>query len=323
MSKYRKTIPGWFLAWNYDNEEESLNKQSKKGWRLKRAYLFHKVYEKNENEYRYRVDYKPSFNLTETEKERYFGTFEDMGWRHVNSIFNGWHYFEKPVLADSEEDDFAIYTDNASLMDMLGRWIYVGRVLEIICAVIALINFFAAFHGSTPNLFCAITALIEVILFEFGIRSMKKKRVGVKKSSRLNVIMGNILFFAMLAVLIIGQVGFYHLVNNKPLVNTKYNSSYTENTKMNDLSFLVEKDGKYHLEAFCQLEQGEVAFEIYDAGQLIYRAVGCKLEIDEKINLKEGIHRVHIEPLGDDELEDENYVYVDVVINKSSIFNLY
>lgn len=298
MSKERKISPSWFLAWNYDNEEDHLNRSSKRGWRLSEAHMFYKVYVRDKEEYRYRIDYNPISKLSYNDEKLYLDTFEDMGWHYISSVV-GWNYFEKKVEEGNTEEDYCIYTDNTSLKGALLRWIQLARILEIICGIICVINLLSYFEGSKPNFLMGITSLIEVILFEFGIHSMKRKRIDKRKSNRSNVIIGNTLFIGMFACLVIGIIGVFRVFGHTEVLNTHYQGTFSvapegTNQIFDNLSFLVEDEGKYNLKARCATEYGTMLLTIYDGLQEVYTTSGSVIHVDEKLKFKEGIHRAKI-----------------------------
>lgn len=113
-------------AWEYRREEEELNRQSENGWQLERGGCFYSKFKKNCDEhFIYAIDYQPNI----ADKERYVESFEEQGWRYVNTTFNGWNYFKKKYRQDMEEEEKKIYTDKQSLNEMRNRYFRLLLVL--------------------------------------------------------------------------------------------------------------------------------------------------------------------------------------------------
>ena len=123
MSKKRarKTIPVLFLAWDYENEERYINRQAEKGWQLVCGRTFSHTYERSDQKYRCRLDFFQMNRKSEEEAKRYLDLNADMGWEYVGSAINGWNYFRKKYVEGTDEEEYALYTDNESLSEMLGR----------------------------------------------------------------------------------------------------------------------------------------------------------------------------------------------------------
>ena len=126
------------------------------------------------------------------------------GWQLVNSIFNGWHYFRKPYAEGMDEEEYELYTDNASLMEMLNRWIMIARVFQIILMVYFVLNFVhfilsKNIHNGLDSLFTILTAA----LFQASISAMKQKRVQKNYMPYKGINISYLLISAMLITFIL------------------------------------------------------------------------------------------------------------------------
>ena len=107
-----------FAAWDYEFEEQEFNRMSEQGWQLVRGGSFSQKYEYDDSViYRYRLDY----NNDVGDMTRYDETFRDAGWERVNSTANGWHIFRKAYDKSLAEEEYEIYTDEQSRVEMLKR----------------------------------------------------------------------------------------------------------------------------------------------------------------------------------------------------------
>ena len=134
MKNTRKTKRTFkcFSAWDYEFEEQEFNRMSEQGWQLVRGGSFSQKYEYDDSViYRYRLDY----NNDVGDMARYDETFRDAGWERVNSTANGWHVFRKVYDPQKPDEEYEIYTDEASRVEMLKRWrrvCYIGFGMVLI-----------------------------------------------------------------------------------------------------------------------------------------------------------------------------------------------
>lgn len=173
----RKTSFRVYTAWNYDKEENDLDKFSREGWQLVIGGCFHSVFEKDETvSYRNRIDFNPKILNNKNERERYVSFFEEMGWEFINVTFNGWCYFRKLYNEEVPESDYEIYTDKDSYTEMLKRWLKLGTVvitLEALLSIIYLIQFFV---NKEPVFLYGIIAFTTIIFWiSSGMNKMKEK----------------------------------------------------------------------------------------------------------------------------------------------------
>ena len=108
-----------FAAWDYEFEAKEYDRMSAQGWQLVSGGSFTQKYEFDDSVvYRYQLDY----NNDVKDMERYDETFRDAGWERVNSTANGWHIFRKAYDAALPDEEYEIYTDEQSRVEMLKRW---------------------------------------------------------------------------------------------------------------------------------------------------------------------------------------------------------
>ena len=115
-----------FAAWDYEFEEKEYDRMSEKGWQLVNGSSFTQKYEFDDSViYRYQIDFNNGIN----DMARYEETFRDAGWQRVNSTANGWHIFRKAYDPKLPEEEYQIYTDNQSRVEMLKRWRNVAFIM--------------------------------------------------------------------------------------------------------------------------------------------------------------------------------------------------
>lgn len=132
MGKLFKRSFKAYAAWDYEKEERDLNNKSQEGWQLVKGGCFNSLFKQDQAVYRYKLDFNPRFIAQSNEKQNYIGFFEEQGWEHINTTFNGWHFFRKPYVEGSSDSEYEIYTDNTSYAEMLNRWIKIIRVVQIL-----------------------------------------------------------------------------------------------------------------------------------------------------------------------------------------------
>ena len=135
MKNTRKTKRTFkvFAAWDYEFEEREFNRMSEQGWQLVNGGSFSQKYEYDDSViYRYQLDYNNEIK----DMARYDETFRDAGWERVNSTANGWHIFRKAYDKSLPDEEYEIYTDEQSRVEMLKRWRNVCFIF--ICIVLIL-----------------------------------------------------------------------------------------------------------------------------------------------------------------------------------------
>lgn len=176
-----------YAAWNYEKEEQAINKKSAQGWQLIKGGCFHSVYEKDESaQYVYRIDCNPGILKSREEKERYIDFFACQGWEYVNSTFNGWNYFKKPYREDADEKEYEIYSDSTSYLEMLGRWIGIARAVQFMLLIMGIAYLIlTVWSRDIINILVCIESVVLILFLQYGVNKMKAKVLMSDKSSEM------------------------------------------------------------------------------------------------------------------------------------------
>lgn len=122
----------FFTIAEYNDEQNWLENQHKKGWKLKLVLPLIFIFEKcNPEDVIYQLDYK---NKSMTED--YFEIFKDYGWEYCGSCL-GWNYFRKLEKDIETENDREIFSDADSKIDMI-NYIYKTRMLPLTLLLFAM-----------------------------------------------------------------------------------------------------------------------------------------------------------------------------------------
>ena len=203
-TKKTKRTFRFFAAWDYEFEEQEYNRMSEQGWQLVNGGSFTQKYEYDDSViYRYRLDY----NNDVQDMTRYDETFRDAGWERVNSTANGWHVFRKVYDPQEPEEEYEIYTDEQSRVEMLKRW----RNVCCIFLCILPINIFnslrimetsdAGFIGAGLMLACGLVLGMLIA----GVLSINRMIKGHKNSRPYPMKFFLTLLFLLLAALLIAS----------------------------------------------------------------------------------------------------------------------
>ncbi|NLK27259.1 MAG: DUF2812 domain-containing protein [Clostridiales bacterium] len=174
MGKDTRIIHKVFTAWNYEKEEDYLFNQSVDGWELLRGGCFYSKYKRNnEKVFKYKVDFNPlgkDFN----KKRLYVDIFEDQGWEYVNSTFNGWHYFKKEYNPQLPEEEYIVYTDRTSIIEMRNRWVTIARIIQLVMLLFSIYFLTITASGHNPGMLInALLYSLGSLILLFGIRKMR------------------------------------------------------------------------------------------------------------------------------------------------------
>lgn len=216
MKNTRKTKRTFkvFAAWDYEFEEREFNRMSEQGWQLVKGGSFSQKYEYDDSViYRYQLDYNNEIK----DMARYDETFRDAGWERVNSTANGWHIFRKAYDKSLPDEEYEIYTDEQSRVEMLKRW----RNVCFIFICIVPINIFNSLRimDTSDAGYIGVGSMLACVLvlgmFIAGIFSINRMIKGQKNSRpypmKFFIIMLLLLLAAIFAaaVLVLIQEGSY------------------------------------------------------------------------------------------------------------------
>lgn len=116
----------WTIT-DYEEEEQFLREQQRKGWRFRKywlpgIYFFDKCTPQD-------VVYRLDFGQAEKDKKmEYLLLYHDYGWEYLFDV-NGFSYFRKP--AGVEEEELEIFSDNESRIEMVNR-IFKYRMIPLL-----------------------------------------------------------------------------------------------------------------------------------------------------------------------------------------------
>jgi len=110
-----RTIVRFFTVADFQEEENWLREQSKKGWKLKKMVppCFFVFEQGTPEDVIYRLDYKNN-----AECKDYMQMLSDYGWEYAGKCL-GWLYFRKPATDVTEQNDGELFSDNSSRMGMV------------------------------------------------------------------------------------------------------------------------------------------------------------------------------------------------------------
>ena len=158
----RKTLIRIFTIADYEEEENWLRGQHKKGWKLVKMTppMFYTFESCEPEDVIYRLDFK------NTERpEGYFQMLKDFGWEYFAQCF-GWLYFRKPASAAETAEEGELFSDNESRVDLVSH-VVKTRLLPLaivfLCCVIP--NFARVFTGSYVGAFGLFWGILFAVLF--------------------------------------------------------------------------------------------------------------------------------------------------------------
>ncbi|GEM_PF-1472212 len=268
MTERIKIKPTMFLVYDYDKEEEYMNSMSEKGWQLKKGGLFHHTYIQDNQLYRYKLDYNNGVHINSGENSRYLAIFAEQGWEHINSTFNGWHYFRKKYDSALPEDDYEIYTDDNSLKEMLSKWNRLARILQFVLVLSFFSQLLLYYNYRTRiSLYECIMLTVAFGLVELCAHQIKKKRVGTKPSSDISKYGGYVMTFGLFLMIILILLSIF-------LPSYVYKLDYTTDINQDTPDFTdtlnIKQTGYYQLNFRCKSERGVSAFLISKGDTVVY-----------------------------------------------------
>ena len=271
MTPKYKTSWRMYSAWNYEKEIEDLNRASDQGWQLVKGGCFHSRFVRNPDiRYRYQLDYtKPE------EMGRYIELFREQGWEYVNSTFNGWHYFRKLYDPSLPEEEYEIFTDRESLLEMNGRWARLALILGIFLAVMALVCAVRAIlRPHLPVLVQLLTFAVEAAVLLRGAAIMRSPDASRKRR-------GDSAFLTVfILVILLGCIGSSILGGMRPRFQTQQQAdSVSEPVTDNRwMDFDIPYPDFYYLDLEADSEQPLSFAILNEAGEEVYSAAGTSIQ---------------------------------------------
>ena len=289
----KKIRIGIYFAWDYDREEAKVNSMAKDGWQLKKGGLFHHTYERSNKSYRYKIDYNARAKFDFETYRRYITLFEEQGWELVNSTCNGWYYFRKLYVEGSNENEYELYTDDSSLRDMLGRWNFIARILQVYLAISFVINLILFISEKKYfNGFAILGSLFGILVFQSAITSMKRKSVREENHSAKRINVSLLLFIGMLLsfILMVATPNKYHYD-----YWLKYTQLANNDTEKRIETITIERDNSYMLDIKASGDRGIIKIQILKDSSVICDIAGLGYSQTRKLELKKGEYQIEIE----------------------------
>ncbi len=209
----KKTRCAFYPAWEYRREVEDLNALSDQGWQLEKGGCFRSRFYRDESvRYRYALDYNTQID----DPVRYREIFAEQGWEFVSDTFNGWHYFRKVYDPSLPPEEYEIYTDEASVRDMSGRWSRLGYAFGVIELVCAAMNLFVLLrHPSITNIAMALVCLWLGVMILVGARRIRRPETAGRPKKSMGWC-----FAVVFALLAVGLV--FGIVHSAATVDREY-----------------------------------------------------------------------------------------------------
>ena len=161
----RKTISKLYFVWNYEKEEEWLNRMADEGWALCRVGFMTYTFERCEPEaYSVRMEMRRP-------DESYIRFMEETGAEYIGRMIQ-WIYFRKRT----EEGPFDLFSDIDSRIDHLQR---IGRMLFIIGMfnlIIGIMNSLNHYSLAWINLVCATLLMYALGRIQGKKEALEKER---------------------------------------------------------------------------------------------------------------------------------------------------
>ncbi len=160
-----------YPAWAYAREIADNDELSRQGWQLTHCGCFHSKYVFDDSVvYRYALD----FDQDIADPDRYRDTFAEQGWEFINSTFNGWHCFRKRYDPALPEEEYQIYTDEASIRQMQDRWKRMLTIIGWIELAVGLLDLAMLLGGFRPSSFLiGLGAVLLGLIILLGAKRVK------------------------------------------------------------------------------------------------------------------------------------------------------
>lgn len=150
----------FFTVPEYEKEQDWLQKQHKKGWKLVNATIpgIYKFEACEPEDVVYQLDYNQE---GVAHKDEYVQMFQDCGWEYITDMA-GYSYFRKPVAQMQEKEE--IFCDDASRMDMVER-VFKGKMVPQSVIFFCIIIPQLIFQSHTESVAHDILFGVYVVLF--------------------------------------------------------------------------------------------------------------------------------------------------------------
>ncbi len=167
-----------FTIADYEEEEQWLREQSKKGLRFVKMTppCFYTFEETAPEDIVYRLDYQNKVADDDCKQ-----LYADFGWEYAGKCI-GWNYFRKSASDIDTEEDSEIFSDNPSKLEMLQK-IIMTRMLPLmvifLCCIVP--NLLHIREGDTADyiitgLFFVLAFLYIYLFIHCGTKLMKLKK---------------------------------------------------------------------------------------------------------------------------------------------------
>lgn len=183
MNKHiEKRVDLWW-TWNYEKEQQRLDKLSQQGMHLIKPGLFRGSYTRDSAvRYVYRLDYQSDLRKESPLKD-YLNLYQDAGWTYMGRCV-GWYYFRRTWVP---EKTLEIYTDRESLKQQyrrIQRMFGLVLIVELILLFVNINNLLILPNGR--HLWPSIAPLLalsvaSVFLLGRGYSVMNRKIKGIDK----------------------------------------------------------------------------------------------------------------------------------------------
>lgn len=242
-----------YAAWDYELEIDHLNEMSEQGWQLVRGGCFRTKYERKDGVvYRYQLDH----NVGIKDRVRYIDTFREQGWEYVNSTFNGWHYFRKLYDPAKPQEEYEIYTDRPSMVEMAGRLSKLMLALSLLLVVVLIGSVCSMITApSMAQIGIVVEIALALVLTAIGCVRMRAVGVGEKPTYRfplkalISVVLVCFLWSMLFSIASDRLMPVFSRVDNKIIM--EYDVKLPDWVKIN-------KGGRDDLQASITDEAGEV-----------------------------------------------------------------
>lgn len=177
----RRTVYKCFFAWNFDKEEDWLNKMAAKGLILVAVGFCKYIFEECiPGEYNVRLELLEN-NATHAESQRYIEFVEETGGEYIGSIMR-WVYFR----GKTDNGEFNLYSDSTSRIKYLNRVLISLGIISITNISIGLSNISIHFLGGLYiNFIFSIFSLSLALFAGYGFFRVFQKKSKLKREHDL------------------------------------------------------------------------------------------------------------------------------------------